>query len=97
MEARLLGLVGPVLRHPQARNQQSRTRRNAGQYVTLRHGLFLGGFESLIIPFDCRDYRTVTNWDPSGLALRLQIGLEDIEDLKRDLRIGLDRLNYRAS
>ena len=55
-------------------------------------GYSWGGFESLIIPFDCTSYRTATCWNPDGLALRLQIGLEDMEDLKRDLRAGLDRL-----
>lgn len=55
-------------------------------------GYSWGGFESLIIPFDCTSYRTATRWAPGGLALRLQIGLEDMEDLKRDLRSGLDRL-----
>ncbi len=55
-------------------------------------GYSWGGFESLIIPFDCTSYRTATRWTPGGLALRLQIGLEDMEDLKRDLRRGLDRL-----
>lgn len=55
-------------------------------------GYSWGGFESLIIPFDCTSYRTATRWAPGGLALRLQIGLEDMEDLKRDLRRGLDRL-----
>lgn len=56
-------------------------------------GYSWGGFESLIIPFDCRSYRTVTAWSPGGFALRLQIGLEDLEDLKADLRAGLDRLS----
>lgn len=55
-------------------------------------GYSWGGFESLIIPFDCADYRTATRWTPGGMALRLQIGLEDMDDLKRDLRSGLDRL-----
>ncbi len=56
-------------------------------------GYSWGGFESLIIPFDCRAYRTVTPWNPGGFALRLQIGLEDLQDLKSDLRAGLDRLS----
>lgn len=56
-------------------------------------GYSWGGFESLIIPFDCRHYRTATQWSPGGFALRLQIGLEDTEDLKADLRAGLDRLS----
>lgn len=55
-------------------------------------GYSWGGFESLIIPFDCRQYRTATAWNPGGLAIRLQIGLEDMQDLKTDLRQGLDRL-----
>lgn len=58
-------------------------------------GYSWGGFESLIIPFDCAAYRTATRWNPGGLALRLQIGLEDIDDLKADLRAGLDRLSAR--
>ncbi|MGL4395959.1 MAG: cystathionine beta-lyase, partial [Hyphomicrobium sp.] len=48
-------------------------------------GYSWGGFESLIIPFDPRSYRTATPWQEPGTALRLHIGLEDIEDLKRDL------------
>jgi cystathionine beta-lyase len=55
-------------------------------------GYSWGGFESLVIPFDCSTYRTVTDWNPGGLTIRLQIGLEDIEDLKQDIRDGLDRL-----
>jgi cystathionine beta-lyase len=51
-----------------------------------------GGFESLITPFDCSAYRTATAWKPAGPALRLHIGLEDIEDLKRDLDAGFARL-----
>ena len=51
-------------------------------------GFSWGGFESLIIPFDCASYRTATTWNPGGPALRLQIGLEDLEDLKEDLEKG---------
>lgn len=57
-------------------------------------GFSWGGFESLIIPFNCAEYRTVTKWNPGGLTLRLQIGLEDMDDLKRDLAEGLARLSY---
>ncbi len=56
-------------------------------------GYSWGGFESLITPFDCSGYRTATKWNHKGLALRLQIGLEDIDDLKQDLAEGFDRLN----
>ncbi len=55
-------------------------------------GYSWGGFESLIIPFDCSTYRSVTKWEPGGPALRIQIGLEDVEDLKIDLDAGFSRL-----
>lgn len=58
-------------------------------------GYSWGGFESLVIPFDCRSYRTATQWGAPGPALRFSIGLEDIEDLKEDLAAGFERL--RAS
>jgi len=51
-------------------------------------GYSWGGFESLVIPFDCARYRTATKWAPGGPALRFQIGFEDIEDLKEDLDRG---------
>ena len=59
-------------------------------------GYSWGGFESLIIPFDCSAYRTATRWAPGGPALRLNIGLEDVEDLKLDLERGFDRLRAMA-
>lgn len=55
-------------------------------------GYSWGGFESLIIPFDCAEYRTATQWKPAGPTLRIQVGLEDIEDLKNDMGAGLKRL-----
>jgi cystathionine beta-lyase len=55
-------------------------------------GYSWGGFESLVIPFDCREYRTATKWDAAGPALRLHIGLEDTDDLKADLHAGFARL-----
>lgn len=51
-------------------------------------GYSWGGFESLIVPFDCSAARTATNWKPEGPTLRLHIGLEDVADLKRDLERG---------
>lgn len=56
-------------------------------------GFSWGGYESLIIPFDCKPYRTATAWQPGGLALRLQIGLEAIEDLQTDLAAAFTRLD----
>jgi cystathionine beta-lyase len=51
-------------------------------------GFSWGGFESLVIPFDCNDYRTATRWAPGGPTLRFHIGLENVEDLKADLDRG---------
>jgi cystathionine beta-lyase len=56
-------------------------------------GYSWGGFESLAIPFDCAPYRTATEWAPGGPALRLHIGLEDVEDLKADLEGGFAAFN----
>ncbi len=55
-------------------------------------GYSWGGFESLVIPFDCTAYRTATRWAPGGPTLRFSVGLEDIEDLKEDLDRGFARL-----
>lgn len=55
-------------------------------------GYSWGGFESLVIPFNCATYRTATRWEPGGHSLRFHIGLEDLEDLKRDLDAGFTRL-----
>ncbi|MDP4003423.1 cystathionine beta-lyase [Methylobacterium sp. NEAU K] len=55
-------------------------------------GFSWGGFESLVIPFDCAGYRTATKWSPGGPALRFHIGLEDAADLKADLDAGFARL-----
>jgi cystathionine beta-lyase len=56
-------------------------------------GYSWGGFESLAIPFDCADYRTATRWAPGGPALRLHIGLENVDDLKADLERGFAAFN----
>ncbi|HEU0084104.1 MAG TPA: cystathionine beta-lyase [Bradyrhizobium sp.] len=56
-------------------------------------GYSWGGFESLIIQFDCSDYRSATQWAPEGPALRLHIGLEHVDDLKADLERGFAAFN----
>ncbi|HKS19627.1 MAG TPA: cystathionine beta-lyase [Bradyrhizobium sp.] len=56
-------------------------------------GYSWGGFESLVIPFDCDDYRTATKWSPGGPTLRLHIGLENVDDLKADLERGFAAFN----
>ena len=55
-------------------------------------GASWGGFESLVLPFDPSAYRTATPWQAEGPALRFHIGLEDLDDLKRDLDAGFARL-----
>jgi cystathionine beta-lyase len=55
-------------------------------------GYSWGGFESLILPFDPTPYRTATRWEAEGPAIRLHVGLEDVEDLKADLEAGFARL-----
>jgi len=55
-------------------------------------GYSWGGYESLILPFDPRPFRTATSWNEPGPALRLHIGLEDTGDLITDLAAGFERL-----
>ncbi len=59
-------------------------------------GYSWGGFESLVIPFDCSSYRSATQWAPGGPTLRLHIGLENVEDLKADLARGFAAFNAAA-
>ncbi len=54
-------------------------------------GYSWGGYESLALPVDPQKYRTATRWEAEGPVVRLQIGLEDVDDLIEDLRAGLDR------
>jgi cystathionine beta-lyase len=56
-------------------------------------GFSWGGFESLVILFDCSTYRTATQWTPGGPTLRFHIGLEDPGDLLADLENGFKALN----
>lgn len=58
-------------------------------------GYSWGGFESLALPVDPEKYRSVTTPDFGGPLVRLQIGLEDADDLIADLERGLDR--FRAA
>src|SRR5262249_37915715 len=43
-------------------------------------GASWGGYESLVIPFDCTAMRTATAWSPGGPTVRFHIGLEDVDD-----------------
>lgn len=58
-------------------------------------GYSWGGFESLAIPVDPQRYRSATAWSAEGPTVRLQIGLEDADDLIADLEAGLAR--HRAA
>lgn len=58
-------------------------------------GYSWGGFESLAIPTDPQRYRSVTRRTDAGPVVRLQIGLEDADDLIADLAAGLAR--FRAA
>ena len=52
-------------------------------------GYSWGGFESLAVPVDPQRHRTATTPDFAGPLVRLQIGLEDADDLIADLARGL--------
>ena len=54
-------------------------------------GFSWGGFESLAVPINPDRYRSVTQRADAGPLVRLQIGLEDPDDLIADLAAGLDR------
>ena len=54
-------------------------------------GYSWGGFESLALPVDPARYRTATKRRDAGLLVRLQIGIEDPDDLIADLDAGLGR------
>ena len=53
-------------------------------------GYSWGGFESLAVPVDPQRHRSATTPDFAGPLVRLQIGLEDADDLIADLERGLD-------
>ena len=56
-------------------------------------GFSWGGFESLVVLFDCGEYRTATKWSPGGPTLRFPVGLEDPGDLIADLERGFAAMN----
>ncbi len=58
-------------------------------------GYSWGGFESLALPIDPERHRSVSTRQYSGPLVRLQIGLEDADDLIADIETGLSR--FRAA
>lgn len=55
-------------------------------------GYSWGGYESLAIPFDATSFRTATKYAPEGRGIRLNIGLEAVEDLIADLDAALEKV-----
>jgi cystathionine beta-lyase len=55
-----------------------------------------GGYESLLIPTYPETCRTATPWRAEGVSMRIHVGLEDPDDLIRDLEAGLERLRAAA-
>ena len=49
-------------------------------------GYSWGGFESLALPVQPEKFRTATPWNGENGVIRLQIGLEDVDDLIADLQ-----------
>lgn len=61
-------------------------------------GYSWGGYESLILPFDAKSVRSATKWPHSNkTCFRINVGLEDIEDLKEDLDQAFKRLHEADS
>ena len=56
-------------------------------------GFSWGGYESLLIPTNPAEIRTVCKWDAGCPSLRCHAGLEDPEDLIADLEAGFERFN----
>lgn len=56
-------------------------------------GASWGGFESLVVPANMHNARSLTDWSDRGAILRLHIGLEDPEDLIDDLAQGMTHLH----
>jgi cystathionine beta-lyase len=59
-------------------------------------GASWGGYESLLIPTDPGSLRSAMPWRRPGQSMRIHIGLEDPQDLIRDLAAGFDRLRAAA-
>lgn len=54
-------------------------------------GYSWGGYESLCLPVAIAKARSSVPWTNKGNLFRLHIGFEGVDDLKADLRAGLDR------
>ena len=54
-------------------------------------GYSWGGYESLCLPVAITKARSSVPWTDKGNLFRLHVGFEGVDDLKADLRAGLDR------
>jgi cysteine-S-conjugate beta-lyase len=52
-------------------------------------GYSWGGFESLALPVHPESCRSVVPWEKDRALIRLQIGLEDVDDLIADIEAAL--------
>ena len=62
----------------------------------IKMGYSWGGYESLVVPTYPQTLRSARPWTDPGPALRLHAGLEDPDDLIRDLERGFARLAAAA-
>ncbi|CAI7283163.1 BAD_collapsed_G0017880.mRNA.1.CDS.1 [Saccharomyces cerevisiae] len=60
-------------------------------------GFSWGGYDSLITPVSPPKQRKASTWPYKAFALRIQVGLEEFEDLKRDFELGFERLVEEVS
>lgn len=60
-------------------------------------GYSWGGFESLAVLTQVENIRTATRWNPGGPTIRLNIGLENPKDLKKDIKRALDAAHKAAA
>ncbi|MCQ8280110.1 cystathionine beta-lyase [Acetobacteraceae bacterium KSS8] len=60
-------------------------------------GYSWGGFESLVVPTYPSTLRSALAYEAPGPSIRLHVGLEDPDDLIRDLESGFARLHAAAS
>lgn len=60
-------------------------------------GYSWGGYESLILPVKIASQRSATKWPHAGNLIRVNIGLEDFDDLQTDLAEGMRRYAQLAN
>jgi cystathionine beta-lyase len=59
-------------------------------------GYSWGGYESLMVPTYPATLRSSTRWEAPGPSVRIHVGLENVDDLIKDLERGLERLRTTA-